>query len=408
MYPTTIGRQTLKRIGTLGKVDIIVGIPCYNAEDTFPFVVRQVTKGLLKYFPGLKKAIVISDSNSTDRTVEVAERLKIDRRVEKIINVYRAEPGKGMALRAVFEVANKLRGKGCMVVDSDLRSITPEWISGQLKPIMQGDYDFVAPYYIRHKYDGTITNNIVYPVTRALYGKRVRQPIGGDFSMAGRLIGFFLDQDWDEAVGKFGIDVWMTTLAVAENFRIAQAFLGTKIHNPKDPSRALGPMFRQVLSTLFKLMEQYENIWFPLVGSFPIPTMGTICRVKPQSVQVNLKALAENFSEGYDHFSLLWREILSRETFAALKDVTQKEGLRNFSAELWARVVYDFACKYHHWTRDRFKLISLMTPLYYGRVGAFVSQTRNLSSQKAEEIIESQAETFEELKPYLVKNWKRK
>jgi hypothetical protein len=47
--------------------------------------------------------------------------------------------------------------------------------------------DYIAPYYLRHKYDGTITNGIIYPMTRTLYGKSVRQPIGGEFGFSGSL-----------------------------------------------------------------------------------------------------------------------------------------------------------------------------------------------------------------------------
>jgi len=65
----------------------------------------------------------------------------------------------------------------CVVVDSDLRSITPEWVELLAGPILIKGYDYVAPHYLRHKYDGTITNSVVYPLTRALYGKRVRQPL---------------------------------------------------------------------------------------------------------------------------------------------------------------------------------------------------------------------------------------
>jgi hypothetical protein len=91
-------------------------------------------------------------------------------------------------------------------MDTDLRSITPEWIELLIKPVLEEDYDYVSPYYMRHKYDGTITNTIVYPLTRALYGKRIRQPIGGDFGFSGRLASFYLDKDvWESDVARFGI-----------------------------------------------------------------------------------------------------------------------------------------------------------------------------------------------------------
>ena len=103
--------------------------------------------------------------------------------LQKIITPYHGIPGKGSAFRTIFEIARRLNAKACAVVDSDLRSITPEWIELLLRPILDDHYDYVAPYYLRHKYDGTITNSIVYPLTRTLYGQRIRQPIWNHFKM---------------------------------------------------------------------------------------------------------------------------------------------------------------------------------------------------------------------------------
>ena len=54
-----------------------------------------------------------------------------------------------------------------------------------MHPVHEEGFDFVAPCYLRHKFDGAITNSIVYPVTRALYGCRIRQPIASEFSSPG-------------------------------------------------------------------------------------------------------------------------------------------------------------------------------------------------------------------------------
>jgi hypothetical protein len=50
----------------------------------------------------------------------------------------------------------------------------------------------------------------------------------------------------------------MTTNAITSNFKICQSNLGVKIHDAKDRAESLGPMFRQVVHTLFVLMEQHE------------------------------------------------------------------------------------------------------------------------------------------------------
>ena len=121
-------------------------------------------------------------------TIEDFDAILVKHRKDPILKIttpYHGLPGKGSAFRTIFEIAHSLKAKACIVVDSDLRSITPEWVELLVTPIFVKDYDFVAPLYLRHKYDGTITNSIIYPLTRALYGKRVRQPIGGDFGFSG-------------------------------------------------------------------------------------------------------------------------------------------------------------------------------------------------------------------------------
>jgi len=185
-------------------------------------------------------------------------------------------PGKGSAFRAILEAAAKLKAKACAVVDSDLRSITPDWIDLLVRPVLQHRFDYVAPYYRRHKYDGTITNNIVYPLTRALYGRQLRQPIGGEFGLSPQLVRRLLEkkEDWETDVARFGIDIWMTTTALAEGFQVCQVFLGAKIHDPKDPGAELSAMLVQVVGSLFGLMEEYEKSWRQVQGSVASPLFG--------------------------------------------------------------------------------------------------------------------------------------
>ena len=145
--------------------------------------------GLAKYFPDCRALLLNSDGGSRDGTPEVVREASIGsfetllaahplRAVHRIVTPYHGIPGKGSALRTVFAAAALTGARACAVVDSDLRSVTPEWVDLLINPVLRHDYDFVAPLYHRHKYDGTITNSIVYPLTRALYGARVRQPIG--------------------------------------------------------------------------------------------------------------------------------------------------------------------------------------------------------------------------------------
>ncbi|HDH10171.1 MAG TPA: glycosyltransferase, partial [Chloroflexi bacterium] len=267
-YATALREDARQRIAEIGQADILVGIPSYNNAHTIGHVVRMAAEGMVKYFPEMKPVLINSDGSSSDGTREVVLSTPVPRGVSVIATEYQGISGKGSAFRAIFETARALGVKVCVVVDSDLRSITPDWIERLAGPIIKEDYDYVTPFYNRHKYDGTITNNICYPMTRMLYGLDIRQPIGGDFGFAADLLDHYLGQDvWETDVARFGIDIWMTTTAINVGARICQAHLGVKIHEAKDPAATLGPMFRQVVGTLFGMMVKYEARWKRVTGS---------------------------------------------------------------------------------------------------------------------------------------------
>src|SRR3970040_1891178 len=267
------------------KIDILVGIASYNNAKTIGHVVKAVDAGLAKYFPDKKAVRVNSDGGSADGTPDVVRNATFDHAAifpshpvypaHRISISYNGIPGKGSAFRAIFQKAVECQADACCAVDADLRSITPEWIELLLSPVIRKGFDFVAPLYSRHKYDGTITNSIVYPVTRALYGRRVRQPIGGDFGFSGALARRLLSGDaWESDVARYGIRVWMTTPALADGYKVCQSYLGAKIHDTKDPGADLSAMFTQVVGTVYEMMGGYRRIWGEVKASTDVPPFG--------------------------------------------------------------------------------------------------------------------------------------
>lgn len=406
-YDTALRGYTAKRIEEIDSADILVGIPCYNNEKTIAHVIQMVSHGLSRHYGGKRAVIFVADGGSTDDTREAAKEFQLKPWQEKIVSIYRGPAGKGTALRSVFEAASRLKVEVCAMVDSDLRSITPDWVKYLIDPVLEGGFQFVAPVYLRHKYDGTITNNIVYNLTRALYGKRIRQPIGGDFAISRELARFYAEQDvWLTDVARFGIDIWMTTTAVTHGFRICQSNLGVKIHDGKDPGQHLGPMFRQVLSALFSLMERYENHWRAVRGSEPVATFGFEGTIEPEPVQVNLELLVELFKTGYQQFSALWREIFDAESFREITSAACRSAADfHLPTEAWVRILYEIAATFHAWSVNRGKLLDMLTPLYFARVASFVRESWTLSSEEAEALVEEQALLFENQKEELIRLW---
>ncbi len=409
-YDTALRGYTSKRIEEIESADILMGIPCYNNERTIAHVIQMVTHGLAKHYKDQRSVIFVADGGSTDDTREVAKEFQIKPWQEKIVSIYRGPGGKGTALRSMFEAANRIKVRACAVVDSDLRSITSDWVKHLLDPVLSKDYQFVAPVYLRHKYDGTITNNIVYNITRALYGKRIRQPIGGDFAISREVAKFYADQDvWETDVAHFGIDIWMTTNAITQGFRICQSNLGVKIHDAKDPGQHLGPMFRQVVWTLCYLMERFEVHWKGVQGSEPVETFGHEGYVEPEPVNVDIEGMIEHFKIGFQQFSSLWKDIFSKACFDEIENAVEMDSNQFYlPTDAWVQILYELAATFHSWSVNRYKLIDLMTPLYYARVASFVRQSWDMSSQEAEELVEDQALKFEEHKDYLIKVWDQK
>jgi len=406
------------RLPDLDQVDILIGVPSFNNARTIGRVVQAIDAGLAKYFPGLRSVLVNSDGGSTDGTTDIVRKASadldaflLDHRAagfRKLVTPYAGLPGKGSAFRAIFQIARELGAKACAVVDADLRSITPEWIELLVKPVLDEGYDYVAPYYMRHKYDGTITNTIVYPLTRALYGKRIRQPIGGDFGFSGRLASFYLEKDvWQTDVARFGIDVWMTTTAVANGFSLCQAFLGAKIHDAKDPGTDLSAMLHQVVRSVFDLMEEYAGKWCAIAGSESVATFGFVYSVGLEPIHVNLERMMEMFRLGVKDLEPFYKTFLPEDILAFLRDLASRTDRDRFiyEDEAWVRTVLSFALAYHAKRASREHIIKSLTPLYLGKVASFVIESWTSDSEAVENRLEELCLSFEKEKGFLIERW---
>ncbi len=406
-------------LSRIKQADLVVGIPSYNNASTIGHVVRAVQAGLAKYFPDMRSVIVNSDGGSADGTVKAFQEaivedfssLFIPYRVgslHKIYTPYHGVPGKGSAFRTVFEIARELDVKACAVVDSDLRSITPEWIDLLLSPILKEGYDFCAPYYLRHKFDGTITNSIVYPLTRALYGKRIRQPIGGDFGFTAELARCYLEDEsvWESDIARFGVDIWMTTTAVANGFKVCQSFLGAKIHAPKEPSSDLSEMLRQVVGVLFDLMEKYEDKWKEVRGSEPTEMFGFRYDVGLEPIHVDIKRMIDKFILGREELGSIWQSALPASLIWYLHSL-KAEPWEEFRLppDIWAEIIYDFAFAYHRTSINKTHLLKSLTPLYLARVASFINEALEANAYEVEKILEDVCLKFEEKKTDLIELW---
>jgi glycosyltransferase involved in cell wall biosynthesis len=388
------------------KADILVGIPSFNNVLTASYVLSQVTKGLDTYFPNLRSVIFVSDGNSKDDTLRSVKKVYLPSQVKLIPAIYMGFPGKGSAVKAIFEAASTLKVKSVALVDSDLRSITPEWMQLLITPTMNGT-GFVTPLYNRFKYDGTITNFLCYPVTTSLFGKDIRQPIGGDFGLSIELVEDLLDSPiWElPDVSRFGIDIFETLTALAKGYTVKQARLGVKNHDAKDPSSQLASMFRQVMNTMFTCIEQYEPVWKEIHGVSKTLMSGEAkYEDTSETIEVSLPATIEAFKSKYNQYIDIYSSILEKDIQQKFTQLNQLENSNvDFPSEIWIKTVYSFIAEFHKTpTFYRERLIDALRVLWIGRVAVFLKETWEMSRQECEEKIVEEAKVFEKLKTYLI------
>jgi len=404
-FSTALRDYARRQIEHLGNVDIVVGIPSYYSDDSLYHVIKMVAEGLNHFYADKKALIIIADGGSTDDTREVAQSVEEHYfNIEVLVTIYRGIPGKGSAFRAIFEAATYLRASAVALFDSDLKSIRPGWVRNVLEPVFE-DYDFVTPDYSRYKFDGTITNTIAYNLTRALYGVNIRQPIGGDFGMSSAIVRHCLSQDvWDSDIARFGVDIWLTFTAITGGFRICQTRLGAKIHGEKDPAADLGPMFREVVGTIFSLLDKDRSYLEGVQKTINTPIFGAPVGEEPAPFDVNLEKLVEYFRLGLKNFGPVWANIIEEQDFAAVKKLSLVRNLKNFNlpTETWVRIVYRYAAYFCKMERQRIKILDTLIPLYNARVASLIIILLEKDQAAAEEFYDRQAKAFEDMRGYLI------
>ena len=408
----------LRQLMNVGEVDILVGLPTYNNAITVGSIVHTIQSGILRGFPRERAAIINVDGGSRDGTPELVRGVSIDdvrpasnlyalRTLHSISTKYASSPANGVALRTILAAAELLRAKACVVMSPESANIEADWLSKLLRPIYRDGFDLVTPTYRRHKFEGLLITNLLYPMTRALYGLRIREVCSPEFGFSGLLGTQFLGQNvWNDETGGAGVELRFTLAAIAGRYRICQSFLGEKIHI-EQRAADLVPALRQTVGALFSALEPDFPVWSIVAGSEPVPTTGADQEVLLEPLRVNRKRLREMFSTGVAELESVFHSILSPSTLAELQRIARLgEEDFHYPAELWVRTVYEFAASYQKSVISRDHIIQALAPLFRGRAFTFLMENRNASAGDVEKNIEGLCLEFERLKPYLLQLWK--
>jgi glucosylglycerate synthase len=407
-----LSEAALSSADRLAPVDLAVGLLTYNSAETLGEVLATTTAGIAR-FPDLRSALIVADAGSSDATRERVAAATVPAVVveheapagERVAVPFHGVPGRGAALRAAFSVAHRLRARALLLIEADAVSATPEWIERLARPLLEEKADFVTAAYARHRYEGTISRLVLAPLVRALYGRRLQHPFGGQQALSARLIEHLLIHPKWSWTGADVSDLWITGTAIADGFNVWEAWLGP--HRVRSRTRAmdLPVMIAQTLGAAFTVMQRHEDLWLEVRGSEPIPAVGEPVPPGVEPMAVDAERMLEAFRQGARDLTAIWELILAPDTLAEV--LALEDGSRfRFPDDLWARVVYDFALGHHYSVVHRDHLLRSLTPLYLGRTAAFVLATRNADAAATQAALDAVAVAFERQKTYLVEHWR--
>lgn len=398
-------------------LDIMVGLLTLNNAGTIESLVKSILEGLRQSFPNLSTQLVNCDAGSQDGTPGIVDRVAAGIVPLRIIpnaagtyaNLTRESgfPGRDESIRNLCLAAQQLQPKVCLILEGQLRSLSPAWIDRLARPVYEHAEDFVVPLYRRHRYEGTLVTNLLYPLTRALYGKRLRYPSGGAYGLSGKFARDLHSRSTGTgATGKFSVDGWMTTAALAGNYRACHTFLGTRDQETKIGAVDLSVVLAQTVGGIFHSMEEYESSWERTKESSEVPLYGA-AEPAPEPGPLETGRMVSGFKQGLRDLLPLWELILSRDTLGQILalEIQDPEDFR-FPPALWVQTVYDFALAYHDQTLHREHMLKSLTPLYLGRTASFVMETQHGDGAQVDRTVETLCRQFEQSKPYLIEQWR--
>jgi len=240
-------------------VTISLALPALNEEETVGKVLRTIKNVLMTRYPLLDE-IVLIDSNSTDRTRQIAEKIGVPVYIhQKILPQYGARKGKGEALWKSLYCTS---GDIIIWIDTDIVNIHPRFIYGLIAPLLlRPEIDFVKGFYRRplkvgNKMQagsgGRVTELTARPLLNLFYPELsgIVQPLSGEYGGRRKVLEqlpFF---------SGYGVEIGLL-IDMLEKFglrSIAQVDLQERIHH-NQPLEALSKMSFAIIQAVIRKLE---------------------------------------------------------------------------------------------------------------------------------------------------------
>lgn len=415
----TIPGETLAQIEEIGNADVVVGVLRKDPEgggDGAARLVRDAVGSLSQR----ARAVVIHNNGAAQpgATSPATEVEEVEDGGLRVLSCNLSgpdlsgtpQPYRTDAYRLIFAASGKLEARACGVIASDLRGVTPQWIYRLVQPALEKDFDFVAPVYAGHKFEGLINKSIIAPLHRALYGLRIENPMGPDLAVSAKLLQQVLARDSQARNGQPAQPAHPASIgatAAAGGFRICEANVGVRLQ-PAAELMNLSSLLAQVIGPVFQEMERNAAAWQRNRGSQLVPRFGDPAPAPPESGSTDIRRMVESFQIGAQNLQDIWRLILPPRAMLEIVRLARLPAAEfRMPDELWVSIIYDFALGYRLRSINRDHLLRSLTPLYLGWVASYAFELETAGPlSAAEERLERLAKAYEAGKHYLVSRWR--
>lgn len=313
------------------------------------------------------------------------------------------------AYQAAIKAAQAHEARACLMLGPDVESVSAQAMHGLIGPVLAGGADLVMPLYKLGPFEGLLNTAVLYPLTRALFGRRVRYPLGFDLAMSPRM----QEQVLASAGGTGRADdsiLWPAIEASVAGLNMRQMVLGER-RVPHVEGADLSSILGLILGSLFGEADAKAVAWQRVRQSQPVAiddsapaTDSAAAAALADAPQVT--GMIESFQLGANSLQEIWGLVLPPNTLLALKKLARTPASEFRIADaLWARIVYDFVLAYRLRNISRSHLLGALTPLYLGWVASYVTEVSR-DPAATERRVESLASAFETDKAYLVARWR--
>jgi hypothetical protein len=415
--PSLLSDALVRDLIAAGHVDVIVGLPTLDNASSVSGVVHAVHHAFGAQLARDRTMLLNADGGSTDGTTDIVRgetrnpselltAVHTLRTVHRVIAPYHGVPGRGGALRIVFAAADLLRARAVGIVDPDATALTAQDVANLVEPILRRGYDFVKPVTAHSPWEAPLVTQLVRPLMRAAYGKRLREPLATQFACSGRFaIEALASGGWDEPFAQYGVDVWLTARAMGGGAKLAQVVT----RGAADPRRVYQPpledVFAQVVGAVVACLEADAEHWLSVNGSEDVPVIGGSLSPSSARPPFDVARFASVFAQGMRDLGPILESVLSTETRRGLERVAAESSPPRVPDELWVRAVHDAIVAVHRHLLPTAQIVQALFPIYLGRVASFLAETASLDVDAAFSRHEALACAFERAKPEVASLW---